>query len=171
MSKAGGLVLILIGLAVAGYGISEPSDFGQQAGVANYKTTVAENSAEPALLMSGVRPTFRLTSPFAGSGFSPAEVITLAPRSNQPPTPPQRVAIPKDRDTLARELQKELSRVGCYDGEVTGAWLPATRRAMMAFIERMNASLPTSSPTQSSTPWCKVSASRSAARLAASEKT
>jgi peptidoglycan hydrolase-like protein with peptidoglycan-binding domain len=47
---------------------------------------------------------------------------------------------------LARELQKELRRVGCYEGEVNGAWSPSTRRAMKSFLERMNASLPIEEP-------------------------
>ena len=46
---------------------------------------------------------------------------------------------PAGSDTLARELQKELRRVGCYDGEITGVWSSDARRAMKAFIERMNA--------------------------------
>jgi hypothetical protein len=122
MSKASGLVFILSGLVVAAYGLSESSDLRQQIDVA--KITIMEGLANPAVLASEVRPAFRPRSPFAGSGVSPAEVVTLAPRSSEPPTPPQPVAIPKDRDTLARELQKELRRVGCYEGEVTGAWSP-----------------------------------------------
>jgi peptidoglycan hydrolase-like protein with peptidoglycan-binding domain len=144
MSKASGLAFILSGLVVAAYGLSESSDLRQQIHVA--KITIMEGLANPAVLASEVRPAFRPTSPSAGSGASPAEVVTLAPRSSEPPTPPQPVAIPKDRDTLARELQKELRRVGCYEGEVTGVWSPSTRRAMKAFIERMNASLPVEQP-------------------------
>jgi hypothetical protein len=53
---------------------------------------------------------------------------------------------PKDRDTLAHELQKELKRVGCYEGELNGAWTPLTRRAMKAFIDRVNATLPVDEP-------------------------
>lgn len=56
------------------------------------------------------------------------------------------VAIPKDRDSLARELQKELRRVGCYEGELNGVWTPATQRAMKTFTVRVNATLPVDEP-------------------------
>jgi hypothetical protein len=54
--------------------------------------------------------------------------------------------IPGDREALARELQRELARVGCYGGEINGAWTTSTRQAMKAFIERVNAALPTNQP-------------------------
>ena len=60
--------------------------------------------------------------------------------------PPRAAAIPRDRDTLARELQKELKRVGCYEGELNGVWTPLTRRAMKAFTDRVNATLPVEEP-------------------------
>ena len=53
---------------------------------------------------------------------------------------------PVDRAGFARELQRELARVGCYDGEINGAWTTSTRQAMKAFIERVNAALPTNHP-------------------------
>jgi hypothetical protein len=50
------------------------------------------------------------------------------------------------RAELARDLQVELKRVGCYGGEITGSWNAATRRAMAAFIDRANATLPIGEP-------------------------
>jgi hypothetical protein len=50
------------------------------------------------------------------------------------------------RFELARDLQRELKRVGCYQGEVTGAWTPAAKAAMAAFMDRVNATLPTGEP-------------------------
>jgi peptidoglycan hydrolase-like protein with peptidoglycan-binding domain len=145
MGKAGGLVLILSGLAVAVYGIAEPADFGEQTDVA--KSTFTERPASRPILVSEARPAFRpRASAESVSRFSPQVVVTVAPRTSELLAPPQRLAIPKDRDTLAREIQKELRRVGCYDGEVNGAWSPSTRRAMKAFIERVNASLPVEEP-------------------------
>jgi len=41
------------------------------------------------------------------------------------------------------ELQRELTRVKCYDGPVNGHWSAQTRKAMAAFLERANAKLPT----------------------------
>ncbi len=56
---------------------------------------------------------------------------------------PARTALrPGDRTGIARELQRELKRVGCYGGEINGTWTPATRKAARTFTERVNAALP-----------------------------
>ncbi|MBL8565916.1 MAG: hypothetical protein JNM89_09380 [Hyphomicrobiaceae bacterium] len=47
---------------------------------------------------------------------------------------------------LARDLQRELKRVGCYDGDADGDWKTASRRAMSEFLARVNASLPVDRP-------------------------
>ncbi|MGE0053117.1 MAG: hypothetical protein AB7S74_02810 [Hyphomicrobium sp.] len=56
---------------------------------------------------------------------------------------------PGDRETraqLARDLQVELKRVGCYSGEINGGWTQSTKRAMRAFMDRVNATLPYDAP-------------------------
>ena len=80
--------------------------------------------------------------------FSAPVVVTIAQRPSEPPTPaPQKAGpIPRDRDAIGRELQKELKRVGCYEGELNGIWTPSTRQAMKAFTDRVNATLPTDEP-------------------------
>ena len=50
------------------------------------------------------------------------------------------------RQNLARDIQRELKRVGCYDGDVSGDWNTGTRRAMKTFIDHVNAALPTDEP-------------------------
>lgn len=50
------------------------------------------------------------------------------------------------RAHLTSDLQRELTRVGCYSGEINGAWTQSTRRAMALFMERVNATLPASEP-------------------------
>ena len=57
------------------------------------------------------------------------------------PTP-----MPGDRGSLAEDLQRELARVGCYDGQINGVWTTSTRQAMKAFLERVNATLPITQP-------------------------
>jgi hypothetical protein len=47
---------------------------------------------------------------------------------------------------LAEDIQKELKRVGCYTGSIDGDWGHETRRAMKAFNDRINATLPTDKP-------------------------
>ncbi len=39
-----------------------------------------------------------------------------------------------------------MKRVGCYGGDVTGSWTPSTKRAMSAFMDRVNATLPMDEP-------------------------
>ena len=90
-----------------------------------------------------------------GSGLAEpsAVVVTLPTRASEPPVarapiaPPQAPApMPPDREGLARELQRELKRVGCYDGETSGAWNSQSRRAMKAFTDAVNATLPVDQP-------------------------
>lgn len=50
------------------------------------------------------------------------------------------------RRDLARNIQRELKRVGCYAGETDGQWSASTRRAMTTFTEHVNARLPTDVP-------------------------
>ncbi len=50
------------------------------------------------------------------------------------------------RTELARDLQRELKRVGCYDGSLDGHWNTGTKRAMGVFTDRVNAMLPLGQP-------------------------
>ena len=50
------------------------------------------------------------------------------------------------RYELVRTLQRELKRVGCYAGDIDGDWGTGSRRAMAAFTDRVNASLPIEQP-------------------------
>jgi hypothetical protein len=53
---------------------------------------------------------------------------------------------PLDRLALARQIQRQLKRIGCYSGQVTGAWTPSVRQAMAALMDRTNATLPVDQP-------------------------
>ena len=58
------------------------------------------------------------------------------------PTPSARVQeapVPRDIASLTREIQRELKRLGCYDGEASGRWNAQSRLAMKAFVDRVNA--------------------------------
>jgi hypothetical protein len=87
-----------------------------------------------------------------------AVVVTL-PQRVQPPAPQPAARPPPERPqpsigpgpmsdpaALTRTLQRELKRVGCYEGDVSGVWSPASRAAMKAFVDRVNASLPVDRP-------------------------
>ena len=75
----------------------------------------------------------------------PLEVVMLAPRGARGSSPTQ-PSPSSDRLPLALQLQRELARVGCYDGAINGVWTMATRRALQAFLDRVNAMLPTEAP-------------------------
>jgi hypothetical protein len=50
------------------------------------------------------------------------------------------------RASLTRDIQQELQRVGCYTGEIDGVWGTGSRRAILLFMDRVNALLPTQEP-------------------------
>lgn len=52
----------------------------------------------------------------------------------------------KSRARLVRNLQRELRRVGCLSGSIDGEWDAVDRRAMEAFMDRVNATLPSHQP-------------------------
>jgi hypothetical protein len=77
-------------------------------------------------------------------GAAPApEVVRLAPRGAL--GSPRGQGLPAS-DRLPSALQRELARVGCYHGEINGVWTPAARQALKAFMDRVNAVLPTDTP-------------------------
>jgi len=51
-----------------------------------------------------------------------------------------------DRTFLIRDIQRELKRAGCYEGETHGVWTKSTRDAMERLTELVNAKLPTQEP-------------------------
>ena len=76
-----------------------------------------------------------------------ASVMTVSQRTREaPPASPQAVPVPRDMASLTREIQRELKRVGCYDGEENGRWNAKSRLAMKAFMDQVNARLPTERP-------------------------
>ena len=84
-----------------------------------------------------------------GDAGGPVYTVPSRPSSTAP-SPPAPVAArpidPEDRAALARALQRELKRVGCYGGDITGVWTTSSRMAMKSFNERVNASLPVDTP-------------------------
>ena len=155
MAKAGGFLLIAAGLAAAAYvavprGDTDYPELPQQIGMVNTAPAVAPSQPAPASSQSAFRqaPPALAAEPVIPP-FSAPVVVTFAHRPGIEPTsaPVARTSpVPRDRDGLARELQKELKRVGCYEGELNGAWTPTTKAAMKAFTDRINATLPVDEP-------------------------
>ena len=81
---------------------------------------------------------------------APTAIVVRQPEGGgmmRPLPPTQRMAaMPANRDGLARELQWELRRVGCYRGDINGSWGAESRRSMKAFTDRVNATLPIDQP-------------------------
>ena len=59
-----------------------------------------------------------------------------------------------DRTLMIHDLQRELRRVGCYEGEIHGVWTRSTQDAMERFTKLANAKLPTHEPESFSPAWC-----------------
>ena len=160
MSKASGFVLLVAGLSAAAY-VALPSgiDTGEPE-LPPHFTDVAKipppsGASEVALAVPELQAVAQATTPVAMGrepapmpSFSAPVVVTLGQRPSEPslPSPHRAGPGPRDRDAIGRELQKELKRVGCYEGELNGAWTPLTRQAMKAFTDRVNATLPTDEP-------------------------
>jgi hypothetical protein len=97
-----------------------------------------------------------ITAPTPPSVAPAIAPVTIAPFIA--PSSPQRTdsaarrlssSRPADEDArreLVKDLQRELKRVGCYDGDISGTWAPASKKAMAAFNERVNATLPLDEP-------------------------
>jgi hypothetical protein len=77
-------------------------------------------------------------------------VVTITKRSNDQKVNGEIAPPPRsdDRTSLAGALQRELRRVGCYDGAINDSWTRATRTAMKTFTNRVNATLPIDKPDQ-----------------------
>jgi Putative peptidoglycan binding domain len=139
VSRARGLVLILTGLAAAAYvplnadKNGADADFLQYSEIPDfYSGTAIASATEPA------EPLPDLPVPV---------VVTVARRRVEPPVMAEpRACFPRDREAIGRQLQKELKRVGCYEGQLHGVWTTSTRQAMQTFIDRVNARLPTREP-------------------------
>jgi hypothetical protein len=157
MSRTGALLLIaagsISGLYVFGF---PPSDTATDlADITRISAAPDRNYVEPA----GVR-TFAPTSPAfntvrpvrqEAAGASPPRpgtwtTVVISGQTVLSPVKSTRAADAQTRLQLARDIQQELKRAGCYDGAITGAWNGSSRRAMSAFLDRANAVLPFKDP-------------------------
>jgi hypothetical protein len=87
------------------------------------------------------RPVVDVTTipPTVHGDVEPTELTVGKVSSTRPTDGDMRLA-------LTRDLQRELKRVGCYDGEIDGHWGTGSRVAMKTFTERVNATLPVDEP-------------------------
>ena len=135
MGKASGLILIFCGLVVGTIGMWPVVDVAEPQ-VSRSAISLLPASTFRAVEGTGEEPTTPNSTP----------VVVTIPRHPNAEVRAPAAAILTNRDVLARELQKELRRIGCYEGDLNGEWTPSTRRAMKAFTERINATLPVQEP-------------------------
>jgi hypothetical protein len=200
MGRLSGSVLIVAGIALAGYTLasSPRNDAGAQLATAEATGGAKPAEAAPGALGAppgALQPPKASPAPVAAApAAAPAEPSHRPQAAAAPPAPqeirsqdakgpppaalfqpptvvrrplpsasqavpldetPPRVPVgassdpggaPLDRPALAREIQRELKRIGCYRGDVNGAWTASAREAMKTLTERINASLPTDQP-------------------------
>lgn len=168
MRMLGSIVLLSGGLSAAAYAYFPVASFDEQNLVKLIEIQAPSGrEASPVGLQSRSAPApVRIFSP-RSPAYASAVASTEAPRGAVTAaavvdgagnaawrpivTPEANSSRPAESDyasqvALARELQRELKRVGCYDGDPDGDWKTASRRAMGAFLGRINASLPVDHP-------------------------
>jgi hypothetical protein len=165
MSKASGILLIAVGVGMAAYAMPFDNEKGEPpkqevAAAQVIKAQLAEPVTSKAMTVPKALPDIESLTPVVkpasasaeAKGVAPAKsaVVAIVPRVVEKPAAVELNSTPKslpgDPVSLTRELQRELRRVGCYDGEINGSWTPASRRAMKLFTDRVNASLPMERP-------------------------
>jgi hypothetical protein len=156
MARAAGYLLILAGVGIASTLLPLGSDADSALRLPDVLSrwggddvpivTVAAVEPAPSRAAAPASTTPRPDVVAQPASASPV-VVTLPPRS-EPAQIVQQPAVGRGTDPagLARELQRELRRVGCYAGDLDGVWAMASRRAMKAFIDRVNAALPVDTP-------------------------
>jgi hypothetical protein len=160
MQRLGELLFMLAGTAVVGaylYLPTLPDDAPDRAefthvSIAPYHKARADNGAVRSF--SPASPVFRDEVKTDGGSattesapLSDAWTTIVRPRRSAKAV--LRSAQPGDAATryeLAVDLQRELKRAGCYGGEINGVWGQATKRAMTAFLDHANATLPIKTP-------------------------
>lgn len=102
-------------------------------------------------------PTTAEIVPSGSEAQSRAEIVPPSLREI-PPTQPRQSEVSRQfsgpnfssegavQKTLARSIQKELRRVGCYDGPIDGSWSHGTREALESFTRALKISLPSIVP-------------------------
>jgi Putative peptidoglycan binding domain len=106
----------------------------------------ASVSAQP--LVRSFSPRLELASlAHSGTRARPAIIrVSNATSSVRGALQPTAGTAPANRYELVRDIQKELKRLGCYNGRVDGSWGPGTKSAIAYFNNRVNAALPDEAP-------------------------
>jgi hypothetical protein len=140
-----GAVLVLVGISI--FYLAGSADRPAQNEPEALRREIPKNPLRTETIEAAARGAWR-TIPNAAppaEPASPAVTVTSAARTALP-TARDAAPPPPDRIILIRDLQRELKRVGCYEGEIHGVWTKSTRDATERFTELANAKLPTHEP-------------------------
>jgi len=175
MNRLSGIALVLAGLGVAVYALPSPNDTAPVASMPPQQPVEAKAhqarvvalpapqeaapSGEDLSAKPEARPVAKVPPPPAQAAQPlprPAAKVVAQPTGGPTALPPPRMPVgqdtvvgsgpPLDRGGLTREIQRQLKRVGCYNGDINGVWTPSVRRSMKAFTDRVNATLPVEQP-------------------------
>jgi hypothetical protein len=146
MGKAITLLSGLAGAVIAS-GVVSWSIPHQRSAPPQHRAMLGVNEASSLLAAaSGAwRPIPTAGTPSRAERVSATEV-GIVPAVRVPLFAQKPTSLPGDQGSLAENLQRELARVGCYNGQINGVWTTSTRQAMTAFLERVNARLPMHQP-------------------------
>jgi len=165
MERFSGLLLMLAGSAMVGYAwLPTPQEdqanftIVTRSSVSPESQTTRDDSSnqdEVVRTFSPTSPAFRQRDQLERAN---AAVLAAGSKSGTwttvvTATPTRAVALNSSkrndwqtRYELARDLQRELKRVGCYGGEINGTWTRSSKAAMVDFMDRVNATLPVDTP-------------------------
>jgi hypothetical protein len=163
MGKLTGAALIVAGVTIAAYALFERMDTGARSAAPGLRQVAQTSPAPDAPRQAEVlHPASTAPPPAPAAKSAERQPQPIAERSIPQPSDPLRIAeapprvpvdhnkaeraAPLDREGLTKEIQRQLKRVGCYGGAITGAWSPTVRQAMKAFTDRVNATLPVEQP-------------------------
>ena len=153
MRGVAGFFLLALGLGVAAYAYYPSLAVGDGEGIETSAVAISESPNAPPLGTRVFSPQSPLFSPVAATPRVAAGVPAARTSVADGPLAPapkkltsSKPTTPEARADLVRDLQRELKRVGCYDGEIDGSWGGGSKRAMGHFTDRVNASLPVEEP-------------------------
>ncbi|WP_439542560.1 hypothetical protein [Hyphomicrobium sp.] len=122
------------------FAVAESTDDAPATSVLDYLArTLSTGSFAPAVF-TPTAPQQPVTAP----EWKSAVVLDVRDDETIAPTQPRTVLSP--RVSLTRDIQRELKRVGCYVGDIDGVWGGGSKQAIVLFMDRVNASLPTQEP-------------------------
>jgi hypothetical protein len=131
-------------------GAPPPDEASKAPPVPSAATGKSENRDKSGQPAPAIVPPKHVVPPVPVPAKRPRTAVAAVTVDETPPRMPvgevKTTSPPLDRAALTREIQRQLKRVGCYQGDVTGIWSPGVRQAMRAFTERANATLPVDGP-------------------------